>query len=70
MTERLVGLTFDWATEDFLNAAYSQRADASLIATSMAAIRSSQALLQRPDLGTQLPGFEISPVQRQQTTVL
>src|ERR1700712_5662272 len=32
MTERLVGLTFDWATEDFLNAAYSQMSDASLIA--------------------------------------
>jgi hypothetical protein len=41
-----VRLIARWAAEDFLNAAYSQIADAPLIAISMAAIRSSQALLQ------------------------
>jgi hypothetical protein len=61
MTERLeLEPTFAWTTDSFLHTAYSRIADASLIAASTAAIRSSQALLQRPDLGTQLPGFETS----------
>jgi hypothetical protein len=48
-------LTFQWAV-----AAMSQTADTFLIATSKAAIGSSEALLAQTSLGTRLPGFEFS----------
>jgi hypothetical protein len=59
MAEQLQAL--DWAISDRWNAMASQRVDIERMAASKTANRSTQALLQRPDLGTRLPGFAEFP---------
>ena len=62
MAEQLKRLqALDWAISDRWHAIASQRVDTPLLVASEAAIRSTQALLQRPDLGTRLPGFAEFP---------
>jgi hypothetical protein len=55
-------IAVELAVEDILRqATKSSRSAADLAMTSWAAIRSTQALLQRSDLGTRLPGFAEFP---------